>query len=501
MSRRTPTFVVAALVASAAALSGLPASAGEPPPSTKHYPSDCGTATLQLCVGGAVPGDTILIDTDDPIEEYVMITKSLTLGAAPGTRPTIVGGIGITASLSTIAVTVRDLTVEGPVGAEFTGGSAHAVAIDHVTATADTNSIPISLYTSVSAGFTVRSSRALNANDTLAGISVFDQHDSGVVSAFLVGNRVSSGSPTSGAGIDIRVQGAGTTRASVYNNVIWRAARWDGTREAGIFVRAEGVGDSEVNVVGNTVDRVDDDGLRLEDQLDAPGTISLDMFDNLFAHTAGAGVDLRSDDPGTRTIRAGSNAFFDNAEPNDFDGANGGTVLQVTKPGFVDEQGGDLSLTATSPLVDAGKVCTPGGLENLDAAGAGRLAGPSVDVGAYERGATAPTGEAAFGTSGGEELIGGPGADILCGLGGGDALFGGGGRDYIDGGAGPDEVLNGQAGPDRVFGGKGADVCLDGIDGIGGNDRLDGGKGTDGARGDEFDVLIRTEGPPVDCTD
>jgi hypothetical protein len=490
------------IVALLAALPALPAAAGEPPPTTKHYPSDCGTVTLQLCINSLSSGSTVFIDTDAPIEEFVTINKNFVLGAAPGSHPQIDGGIAVNGPAANITVTVQDLTVVGGVHATLTGGSfPHVIVFDRLHVTGGVNTTAISVFTTVAASVTIRSSTALDASDTVPNIEVDAFHDAGEVDALLVGNRTSADDPTSGAGIAVRTEGDGVTHAAIYNNVVWKGAGWDGSGSAGIHLATDGAGDVAFDVVGNTVDRVADDGLRLDDTLTSPGHVSLDLFDNVFAKTDDSGVEIASEDPATVTVRSGWNVIFGAGAPSVWGGAATGIVIVPARIGFVDEPNGDLRLKATSTLVDGGTTCTAGGLENLDAAGHARLAGPTLDLGAYERGAGAPTGVALVGTDGGEELVGGAGADIICGLGGGDALFGGGGRDFIDGGAGPDAVLNGQAGPDRVFGGKGDDVCLDGIDGVEGNDRLDGGKGADGARGDPSDVLIRNEGPPLSCSD
>ena len=89
-------------------------------------------------------------------------------------------------------------------------------------------------------------------------------------------------------------------------------------------------------------------------------------------------------------------------------------------------------------------VCSPGGIENLDAAGHGRLSGDGVDLGAFELGAGSPTGVAEVGTSAANSLSGTAGDDILCGMGGGDTLKGNGGADWIDGGTGTDHYRSDQ---------------------------------------------------------
>ena len=46
---------------------------------------------------------------------------------------------------------------------------------------------------------------------------------------------------------------------------------------------------------------------------------------------------------------------------------------------------GDLRLQPTSPLINSGVDAPPGGTSSLDAAGAPRILGAAIDVGAYEQ--------------------------------------------------------------------------------------------------------------------
>ena len=150
---------------------------------------------------------------------------------------------------------------------------------------------------------------------------------------------------------------------------------------------------------------------------------------------------------------------------------------------------GNLALRPSSPVIDEGVTCSPGGVAGPDAAGNNRRFGPSVDMGAYEFGAGQP-GLVLVGTSGPDLLTGGPGNDILCGYGGGDTLNGKGGNDYLAGGNGLDR-LHGGLGNDRLYGGPANDL-LCAKDGSGG-DYLNGGRGTDSYRADRGDVKVSVE--------
>jgi Ca2+-binding RTX toxin-like protein len=291
--------------------------------------------------------------------------------------------------------------------------------------------------------------------------------------------------------------------------------------EAGISVDAGDTVHAAVNVVGNTVNETNGQhGLNVHTSLTSGGAVAVDAFDNVFVNV-GSGINVKDTDQSADLFRSGFNDRFAVANPDDLEGRSAGPGNLAVKPRFVDGAGGDLRLQPGSPLLDAGVVCSPGGVAGVDAAGMARLAGPSVDMGAYEIGAVAPTGEALVGTSGNDVLTGTDGADILCGSGGadtlnggdgadyvsggraGDVAHGGAGRDVVDGGPGPDQlfgdtgadVVIGGSGPDSISGGPGNDPCLRSKDRVGGNDHVDGGTGTDGALADPGDHLTNVEHP------
>jgi Ca2+-binding RTX toxin-like protein len=265
-----------------------------------------------------------------------------------------------------------------------------------------------------------------------------------------------------------------------------------------------------VDVVGTTVDRSRSGGLHVNNKL-ASGHLTVHAFNNVFAHLGRSAISVDATNPATQTLRFGDNDTWEAGEHSTFGGAGPGRGNLHADPLFVDERHGRLALRARSPLVDAGLVCSPAGVADPDAAGRNRLAGRTVDLGAYERGATPPTGLAWSGSTGPSSvLIGTAGDDILCGGGRTDKLEGGGGRDYIDGGPGrdfiyglagsdrlfggpgPDTVIGGPGG-DRIFGGGGSDICLYSRDGGHGNDRVDGGPGRDHYRADRGDTVQNAE--------
>src|SRR5207253_7391096 len=122
-----------------------------------------------------------------------------------------------------------------------------------------------------------------------------------------------------------------------------------------------------------------------DDEQHAPNHFSLDMFDNVIAGTTESAVDLTADEPATLVVRGGRNDFASNGQPNHTLGHSLGANLAVA-PRFVSPATGNLALRPSSPVIDEGVTCSPGGVAGPDAAGNNRRFGPSVDMGAYEFG-------------------------------------------------------------------------------------------------------------------
>jgi hypothetical protein len=282
-----------------------------------------------------------------------------------------------------------------------------------------------------------------------------------------------------------------SVRADIYNNVVWDVAQSTSTSNpAGLTIDVRHAGNSDINVVGNTFNRIHGDGVRIVNGQLSPNRLSVNLFNNIFAGTRLAAINVTSETPSTLTMRAGANDFFSNGAPNHLEGQSLGSGNLHVNPGFTSPPSGDVSLKPTSPVINKGVVCSPGGIADPDIAGNHRLAGPTVDMGAFEYGSVVPTGVVMVGTAGPDSLVGTAGSDILCGYGGADQLSGGGRADYADGGAGSDQVTGGP-GPDRLFGGPGGDlICAH--DGHG-NDYLDGGAGHDLYTADHGDVRRNVE--------
>ena len=499
-TRRPASLLIVATLAFGASFA-TPATAGAA--TTWHFPStDCPQSAtgLQDCIDRTTAGDTIQVDLDPLASQFAAISHSLTLKAAPGLDPTL-GGVDVDdlGGTGAMDVTIEGLSFVDHVEAHLSGGTGHTLTIKDVTVTEqpDASSAGISLVTSVPSSFRVIGSDVRFTGQS-GGILLEASSASGSVEFQAIGNRTSApGAGDSGSGIEVDTAQAGSVRADILNNVVWDVGTCSCGSSAGISLSLAGSGQVQANVVGNTVDRartgdrVSIAALYVGNSLSTGGHVVLSAFDNVLAHSS-IGFEVQDAVGSPRAVvRAGYNDFFKNTFSNDLDGRGIGSHNLTRDPAFVDEAHGDLRLKPSSGVIDKGEVCSPGGVANLDAAGHGRLAGASVDIGAYERRAGAPSGIAQVGTNAADTLTGTSGDDILCGGGGNDHLHGMAGNDYIDGGSGND-LLVGGPGSDRLFGRSGNDT-LCARDGSHGNDAVDGGPGVDRYQADPGDAKVSVE--------
>lgn len=371
--------------------------------------------------------------------------------------------------------------------ATYSGGTGHSLTINHVrvvqNASSSSSGPGISLDAQAPSTYSVTNSFVSFSNEW-SGIGLYGS-SSGAVTFQAIGNYITAlGATYAGSGIELDSTTTGSLRADIMNNAIWDVANCNCGGASGMFLYPQDTLTMNVNVVGNTFEAVKSEGLDVRNSLAAGGHATVNLFNNVFSHSTSAALDL--DDSGSVPARvvlhAGYNDYYKNAFANFLGGRSAGTGNLAVGPKFVNVATGNLQLLATSPLINKGQVCSPGGVANLDAAGNGRLFGMSVDIGAYERGAGVPTGVALVGTSGNDTLTGTPGNDIICGMGGNDTLYGMGGNDYINGGPGND----------KLYGGPGNDT-LCAKDGVHGNDIVNGGPGTDGYSADPGDHLSGVE--------
>jgi Ca2+-binding RTX toxin-like protein len=497
--RRLMVLVIAVAAAGAMAVTEPPtAMAGGGSGSVVIYPFDC-PAALQDCIDNVSADGIVTVATDGFVDEDIEIAKSIVLNGAVGWTPTI-KSVSVEPATGPVTVAIERLAIREHVQGLFIfyGGG---LSIHDSKVGTRQSPFAVSFLTTKSADLTVIGSVVRSGGETLTFAA---QQSFGTATLTAIANRITHrGAEDTGAGIYLDARGTGSYRADLMNNVIWDVARCDGSppepgmeaclRRSAIHAELDESPDVDVNVVGNTIERSRNSGIALRGTLDPGGSLALDVFDNIISHHPRRGIDL--DVMGT-VFRAGYNDLFA-VGPNDLNGGSLGPGTLAVDPRFIDRAAGKLQLRSTSPLIDKGVVCSPGGVANPDADGNHRLRGPTVDIGAYERGAAPPTGEVRFGSDLADDLGGTNGADIICGNGGPDDLGGSGGPDYLDGGGEGDFIVGG-SGNDRLYGRAGADrLCA--ADGIGGNDLADGGKGVDRYSADPGDTLISVEQVGAGC--
>ena len=457
---------------------------------------DC-APTLQQCID-AHPTETIFIATE-VVPEDIDITTGTTLIAAQGFTPTI-NGFDIQLATGTRHVILRGLTIANGIRANMSGGTGHSVTIERVRVEGfePFNGVGIVFQARVPGTFHLeRSTLIMVPSGGLASsVALETSLITGSTTFRAIGNRIRQNGSTGSAGIFVRHTIAGTHRVDLMNNSIWDVGACQCGMNSGISLVGQDMVNVDANVVGNTIERSAGFGIALRNLVDPGGAYALDLYDNVVAHTDQDGLWLDSTINGALTFRNGYNDFFATGS-NDLDGQSLGSSNLSLNPRFVDRANGNLNLRSTSPLIDAGLVCTPGGIANPDAAGNHRLKGASVDIGAYEFGAAPPTGQIVLGGPSVDVLTGNEGADIICGYAGADQIAGLGGPDYLDGGSDADLMFGG-SGKDAHYGRAGADQLCAG-DGIRGNDRADGGPGVDRYRADPGDTLISVEQRNADC--
>lgn len=494
MVTRRLCVVFVSLIAGAVIVGPGTARAGS---NTWFYPSGsapCNT-TLQACLDAASSGDEVLLETDTLINEQARIQdKTLTLAAGPGYTPEIASLIvrTTTAVAGPIGVLVEHVQVQSTLFVQLNGGTGTQVILDHVTA--QSSGADPGIYGIIYVGSTVTvENSSVTQNGFYPGIELSSNNANQQALVWNVTNNTITGELASEAqaGIYLSATNASSVTSNVYNNSIWDEGQGVNDGDHGgivLFVRESG--NARFNIVGNSVDRVHGDGLVADNEQQSPHTFAIYAYDNIIANTSVSAVRLVNE-PGTTgpfVIHGGSNDLHANGDKNHLHGNTIGTYLTAA-PKFVNEHNGDLQLKASSPLIDKGITCSPGGVGGPDAAGRSRIHGSNVDIGAYEFDAGAG-GIVEVGTSGPDTLYDGAHDDILCGYGGNDTLYGTNGNDFLSGGPGNDRIYS-LGGHDRLFGDSGNDLLC--AKDASGGDYLNGGSGIDSYRADPSDTVVSVE--------
>ena len=361
---------------------GCAAQQGRPPANDK----------LQDCIDGASPGDSIGLSTNQSISERAIVEKSLTLFGSPGFQPKLFEVFVFTATATTLSVAVRDLTISSDIRGRFITGSGHAFTIDDVTV--DPGGLGLSPAVEVEAAVPIavsatRSRFNIGGTNETTGITLFAHHASGVVTLSVIGDQISGhDNSNSSSGIELILQGSGTTRANLMNNTIWDVAGCNCGGSAGIFINPQENAVADVNVIGNTIHHSRTSGINVRNDSLAGGHVGARRLQQhlLDRGEHGNHVGQLEGVVARLSPAPGNNDFYGNGRPNALEGRSLGTGNIQVAPGYASGGTGDLRIFGNPALVDRGITCSPGGVADPDAAGLHRLAGASVDIGAYEAG-------------------------------------------------------------------------------------------------------------------
>lgn len=501
-------FVVFALLSSG--LLAAPAAGAVRAATVWEYPgpAPCDT-TLQNCYNATGAGDTIRIVDSVASPGSVNISRSITIEGDPALSPAPrLGKASVTTSINIssedptdvlqVNVTIRDLRLrQAKINAYYPKGSGSVLEVTGLRMWNDfdgagDDAIGLTAYAPIT--LTV-SDNVIDSDSSPVGITAitggtagFGSATPGTFEAWIERNVMTTPDPADSYGLDIdmRPLAGSAAHVRVYDNLISGHAGCNCGGAASLQVRSVNIGQppglSVADIWHNTIVRTarggNGPGSGIDLYRSPHSKLQVNMYDNIAALGQGPGVEIGpSDRP--PSVSAGRNVTWGNTEPNEWSGVDHSDHLSVD-PRFVDVDARDFRLRADSPLIDEGVVCAPGGLGVLDVTGAGRMAGTSVDIGAYERGSSSqPEGVAIMGTAGADLLTGTAGQDFLCGFGDVDELRGLAGNDYLNGGKAPD---------DMVYGGGGEDVLVT-KDGWAG-DLADGAKGSDVCRTDPGDIRV-----------
>ena len=357
-------------------------------------PAPC-DVTLAACITGATEGDVVQIATNGPIDEGVLLNKSLTVEAAPGFTPQLGTGltfrevyVSLTGAGSTVVV--RGLRMPNGGAEVYTQGTGtHSITVADC---AITNSYLGNSARAILVGVRTPATLRFERNDIISNgyaIDVGTSTSSGNVEIDVVGNRIrKSSAGYSSAGIWLDLRGAFNVTARVQSNLVYDVADCNCGFPAGMYATTSDTVQATIAFVNNTIDQAGERGIALLPP-SAGQTLVAHIYNNIVTRS-NLGIVLPALSAGL-VVGHGFNDFFENAMSTDFGGYPPGAGTVSIDPLFVDRNARDYHLQPTSTLVHGGTGSPPGGLPALDADGNVRIAGPGVDYGAFELGSTPPT--------------------------------------------------------------------------------------------------------------
>jgi hypothetical protein len=339
--------------------------------------------TLQACINAASPDDTIEIVTNGPIDEAILLFKSVEVQAAPGFQPVFAAGRDIVAlpSSGDHLFLIGGLTLAGGVIAIDNGvaGALRVVVRDNrcdgIFVTAATTA-PLSFRITDNVvthafgwlrGINVEAGWAFGPGDEISGntvtmapdndaIGIRVDAETGPMHVDVVGNRVTGLGYRTG----IAFSGAGISEARAVNNLV------TGAEPNGYGIAAYGEGTStNFSIVNNTVTE-NTRGILVN-------FANALVANNVVTGNSQTGLAVSN----SNTVVNRNNLFFDNGSTGEGPGPN--SVL--ADPLYLDTQA--FRPMSGSPVVDAGDDAAVPLAFTTDLDGNPRFDG-TVDIGAYE---------------------------------------------------------------------------------------------------------------------
>jgi hypothetical protein len=365
------------------------------------YPADAPPCdeTLQDCIDGARPGDTVQI-AESPIDESLEIDKSIVLTSAPRlSGPAVIGGglrtrsvvvlddgatDGLTVTLSRLSLQNAQLAIL------LSAGSGHTVQVRDCLIR---HSVPDNGTTGVDIELRTPATVILGHNrieTTGQPIGVFTRTDGDIALTFVANVLTTTNPAVSGTGIALDHRAptaAGRVTTDILSNVLYNVAGCNCLGATGISVSALESVQATVDIVNNTLHRA-----KAIEVKSPPMTSRLDVnvFNNI-VNEGGEPVDFPAVKVPHLTIRHG---FNDLVKVQGFVNGHRAYLPEAPNPNvvprFVNVDNADFRLRSNSLIIDAGINDPPGGLPSEDADGNMRIAGFTVDIGAYEFGSSVP---------------------------------------------------------------------------------------------------------------
>jgi len=384
---------------------------------TLTYPGapPCDT-TLQLCVTGAIAGDTIQLATNTPIAEFVIADKSLTIEPAPGFAPSV-QGLFASATVTDVTFTVQNLaglnqvrTVLAPGGGGLTlnvlnntiDASSGNSAVEFTAGTGGPG--PYGTATALVSGNQITMNGAGSCADAVAiigvpagfaatvvdnDITVNNLSQCGGIVAVIGGGAIATATIDRNLvhgvdfdfGIEVRNFGSnpgvpgGLLTAQVTNNLVFGQNGNTGA-PAGLVASADGNNAGlAVQMVNNTV-ADGRTGVLISARTDLGADVTGGLFNNVVAFHSQTGISI---DDTLVGFSNSNNLVFSNA----FEFFVPGPDTLTTDPQFANRPGQDYRLGLGSPALESGLDSALPPIFVLDLDGGPRRVG-IIDRGAYE---------------------------------------------------------------------------------------------------------------------